>query len=76
MFCVGCGVSLVAGFDFKAVCKMCSSFFDLDVDVATWVPSVCGDAVCYLDDQGMPNLDGNCSHESDFEKAFPFLFIY
>jgi hypothetical protein len=31
-----------------------------------YVPTVCGDDVCYLDHQGQPNFDGDCDHQEMF----------
>lgn len=68
MFCVVCGFE--SDSVFASVCEMCAIASSLTPEqLATYVPSVCGDDVCYLDFQGMPNFDGECEHEDEFYTA-------
>lgn len=67
-FCVGCGFIMdLPETDLVSICYGCTAFSTKSVSfLRTWVPAVCGDDVCYLDEQGQPNLDGECSHADDF----------
>lgn len=47
----------------KNVCDTCHLMTHLPLD---YVPTVCGDDVCYLDHQGQPNFDGDCDHQEMF----------
>ena len=69
MFCVVCGFKSES--KFASVCEMCAVLSSLsDEQLLSYVPSVCGDEDCYLDEQGMPNLDGECQHYQEFSEAF------
>ena len=73
-YCVACGFALKQGQDFASVCIGCIGFSTKSLDfLKTYVPAVCGDDVCYLDEEGMPNLDGECSHSKDFDQVFDQL---
>ena len=61
-YCVVCGWVSDNG---ENVCTTCHLMTGLSVN---YVPDVCGDNVCYLDFQGMPNFDGECEHLTMFEE--------
>jgi hypothetical protein len=70
-YCASCGYVL-SNEDSLSLCLTCGALSAMDDDaLATYVPAVCGDDVCYLDYQGMPNFDGDCSHEEDFRSLVP-----
>ena len=67
-YCVACGFLMdLPDSDLVSMCYGCTAFSTKSVEfLSTWIPATCGDDVCYLDEQGMPNLDGDCSHYKDF----------
>ena len=65
-FCVACDCRTDNG---KSVCYECALINRVSVD---YVPTVCGDDVCYLDHQGMPNFDGACGHWKLFDSIIQF----
>lgn len=70
-YCVSCGYVLSNG-AYLSLCLTCGIMSSMDdVALATYVPAVCGDDVCYLDYQGMPNFDGDCSHSEEFHSLVP-----
>ena len=70
-FCVACGFNIDSN-DYKNVCLMCGAMSNLtDEQLDKYSVTVCGDDVCYLDYQGMPNFDGDCSHEEEFRSLIP-----
>jgi hypothetical protein len=71
-YCVNCGMSMeMPDYDLLSMCYACTAFSTKSVEyLSTYVPSVCGDDVCYLDHQGMPNFDGECDHEDEFYSVF------
>jgi hypothetical protein len=68
-FCVACGFILETDLDLASMCFSCTAFSTKSVEfLTTWVPATCGDDVCFTDNQGIPNLDGEtCSHLEDFD---------
>jgi hypothetical protein len=72
-YCVSCGFQLENG-DYKCVCIACSGMTTMTVkELETYTPKVCGDSECYLDSDGMPNLDGECDHAHLFYELFPIM---
>jgi hypothetical protein len=67
-YCVACGFLMdLPDSDLVSICYGCTAFSTKSVEfLTTWVPATCGDDVCFTDFQGMPNLDGDCSHYEDF----------
>ena len=71
-YCASCGFILEDEDDYLSLCLTCGSMSTMDdVALATYTPAVCGDDVCYLDYQGCPNFDGECSHAEDFRSLVP-----
>ena len=70
-YCVNCGFALDTE-DFLSVCQLCGVMSVLtEEELATYVPTVCGDADCYLTDEATPNFDGECEHEAEYDALFP-----
>jgi hypothetical protein len=59
-YCVVCDWASDNG---MTVCDTCALVHNLPTN---YVPMVCGNDVCYLDHQGMPNFDGVCEHGEIF----------
>ena len=55
-YCVVCSYITDNG---MSVCTECAMMCGISVD---YVPTVCGDNLCFLDEQGQPNFDGDCNH--------------
>ena len=72
-YCINCGFVLnEPESDLVSMCYGCTAFSSKSIDfLRTYTPAVCGDDVCFIDEQGMPNLDGEtCSHARDFCDVF------
>ena len=70
-YCVNCGFALESD-EYLNVCLCCGAFSEMNAEeLATYVPAVCGDADCYLTEEGMPNFDGECEHEAEYDALFP-----
>jgi hypothetical protein len=71
-YCVNCGFAMDDEWDYLNVCLTCGAFSAMNAEqLATYTPAVCGDDVCYLTDEAMPNFDGECNHEAEYDALFP-----